>query len=549
MFVLLMKIRLLSAKNVLREALQRTPLVSGGMSLFGMGLFVLMYLGFLLFFHTAARLNVLTETVYQIFYFLFLFLLAGAVPFVASTLLHSSDYALLFAAPLPPRAVVAAKLLDATVTNSLQFTVLGIPAIVACASVLGLSPLLWLLVPALIVLFVLLPALITAFGLLVALACLGMKRLRAAITLLNALMAIGVCITIVLESGQMPLKPGMWINPQAAIAPAIASTSPAAHFSPSAWFAQTLLGFGGETTNTLLGLEALGKILLLVGLLFAGCLFLGGRLLSAANVAEEQDDGGVVSDSGRSGNFWYRLFGAPVAAIMAKDFKYLLRDSVLLSQLTMPMILFLVPFLLAFQDTSLQFHEEMFPFCVGMIGVILFMQTSILSLSSIGLESRSFWVVHTSPNGARILLRAKFLLCTILSFGIGTLLTLAAGAVFHSGLTVIGIQLVLILFCSAGLCGLGIGISAAFPRFLYENPAHRVSAWAMILGFFASIGYLTFTGLIFGVIWFVTTQSGNENASLLYGLGSVLFVVFTLYSIFLALTIGAKRLAKYQWEH
>src|SRR5215468_2361041 len=122
MFPLLMKIRFQSACNVARDTLRRHPLLAAGLIFLGIGSFGAVFAGFLLFFGAAAHLhsehlNILQETVYQIFYFLFL--LAGAVPFVASTLLHSSDYSLLFAAPVPPRTVIASKLLEATVTNSL----------------------------------------------------------------------------------------------------------------------------------------------------------------------------------------------------------------------------------------------------------------------------------------------------------------------------------------------------------------------------------------------------------------------------------------------
>src|SRR5207244_1535126 len=157
------------------------------------------------FLSLAATPNTLNDLVYQICYFLFLFLLAGAVPFVASTLLHAGDYALLSAAPIRPRDVVAAKLLDATVTNSLQFTVIGLPALAACAASLHLGPAGWLLMPAVVALFILLPALMTAFFLLLALSLLGMRRIRGAIAAVNAVMALGVCLTMVTQTSQIQL--------------------------------------------------------------------------------------------------------------------------------------------------------------------------------------------------------------------------------------------------------------------------------------------------------------------------------------------------------
>ena len=190
MFSLLVKIRLLSLWNVARYAASRHRLLTVGLTLFGIALFAAIYAGFRLFLSLVHTQDATEEMVYEIFYFLFLFLLAGAVPFVASTLLHSTDYLLLSAAPIRSRAIVAAKLLDATVTNSLQFTVIGIPAITACGAALHLASGGWIALAILVALFVLLPALITALLLLIALAVLGMRRVRSAITATSSRSAI-----------------------------------------------------------------------------------------------------------------------------------------------------------------------------------------------------------------------------------------------------------------------------------------------------------------------------------------------------------------------
>lgn len=553
MFLLLMKIRLLSGRNTARDALRRHPLIALGLSLLGIGLFSITYIVILLVFRIAQARGVLTETIYQAFYFLFLFLLAGAVPFVASTLLHSSDYTLLFSSPLLPRTIIAAKLLDATITNSLQFTVIGMPAICACATILGLPIWGWLLLPVLVGLFILVPALITALALLVALAILGMQRLRAAVTVLNAVMAAAVCVTIVLEAPHLSLSPGQ-ISDSTFVLPAnLATTSPTAHFGPSGWFAAWLLAMAqGGPADLLRSGGIFCGVSLIVALLFFLCLRVGERLLSAATVAIEQENSGSLAGDGYAGERrgWSRLFSPPVAALIRKDFKYLWRDSVLISQLAMPLILFLVPFLLALQERPHNGIAEMYVFAAFMTGVILFMQTSILSLSLIGLESRSFWLILTSPNSGPSLLWAKFVMSALASAAIGTTLTLIAGLAFGVGLQVILLHIGLVVFCSAALCGLGVGISAALPRFVYENPAHRVSAWALILGFFTTTGYLTVSGVIFGLAWMLAIRwEWRNQVDLIYTIAILVYLMLTAFVTFVPLAIGARRIEVYQWEH
>src|SRR5204862_2213247 len=98
-----------------------------------------------------------------------------------------------------------ARLIDATVSNSVQFAVIGGPAVLATALTLRLPLLGWALLPLLLAVFVLLPALITALMLLGALAVLGMKRLRRAIAVANGLMACLDCFTLVGQAGRIQL--------------------------------------------------------------------------------------------------------------------------------------------------------------------------------------------------------------------------------------------------------------------------------------------------------------------------------------------------------
>ncbi len=547
MFGLMMRLRLLSGRNVAREMWRRNPIVSVAVGLLATALFGGVYVGFLFIFGIAVRLNMLAETIYQIFYFLFLFLLAGAVPFVSATLLQSSDYALLYSSPVPPRAIVAAKLLDATVVNSLQFAVLGVPAIAACASAAGLPPWAWLLVPLLVALFVLLPALLTAFGLLIALATLGMRRLRGAITLVNAITGAVVCLTIVTEIGHQGLGRHGFAQILSGQTSGVIQTSAVAHLAPSAWFARLMLTLNEHDSGE--SLRAGGLILLAVGGLFGACVALGSRLLSAANVAEESDSGLLYGEERAARSGWRRLFSSPVAALVRKDFTYLRRDSVLPAQLGMPLILFCIPFVLATQNREFRNADELYPVAVLMTAVIIFMQTSILSLSSIGIESRAFWILRVSPNSGAALLTAKFWMSTLFCGGIGIALTLLTGLMLRLSLTAVAIQLAFVVLCTAGLCGLGVGLSASLPRFVYENPAHRVSAWALILGFFTTTGYLLLTGGIFLGSYLFVTQTEFYAPRAVFAFAVFLFLTLTAFAIFVPLGVGARRLESYPWEH
>src|SRR5262249_6502167 len=158
-----------------------------------------------------------------------------------------------------------------------------------------------------------------------------------------------------------------------------------------------------------------------------------------------------------------------------------------------------------------------------------------------GLESRSFWLVLSSPNGGRALLWGKIVMSTMVFGGGGVLLTSATAPIFPCSAVLAPAQSAPVGVFAAALCRGRVGLSAALPRFVYDNPAHRVSAWALILGFFATVAYLAAVGLLFLTIWAAAGQMA-DHAGLIYALGAAAFLLLSAASILLPLFIGARRI-------
>lgn len=547
MFRLLIRVRLLSLYNVALLAAKRSRLLSSVYIAGGTILFLSVFTGFRLFLGMGDSAPGGTDQmVHDLFHFLFLFVLAGAVPFVASTLLQAGDYLLLSAAPIPPSVITAAKLLDATVTNSLQFTVIGIPAIAACGSELHLSLVGWPVLLYLLVLFLLLPALATALLLLIGLTVFGMRRLRRVVGLANISLATYVCLTMMLEAQRLPIRRAIAnLSSLRDMAP----TGP--HAGPSGWFSSALLDAAhGRAVEAA---TRIGWLTVLVASLFLVCMTVGGRILSAATMAEEGEGErprAPSRDLGIEGRLLRFLLPAPAAALVAKDLRYTARDSVLMGQLALPLILYLVPFVLA---PSPAIHMVISWTDIGyvslvMTGIVVFMQTSILSLSSVGLEGRSFWIQKCAPNRASVLVAGKFASSLLISAGTGLTLTLFSAIVFNAGPLLTLLECSTVLLACIALCGLGVGLSAMLPRFVYENPAHRVSVWALILGFVGSVFYVFASGLLFAVIY-VFSASAGPNSWILYALGLALFCAISLLTAIVPMVMGAHRLEQYQWEY
>jgi hypothetical protein len=322
------------------------------------------------------------------------------------------------------------------------------------------------------------------------------------------------------------------------------ATSLAAHIAPSAWFAGLLVSISrGDIAGAV---AASASIVAAIALLYFVCVALGGSLISAAGVSEDTGSDQPRTGGGRR----LPLFSSPVAAIVAKDALHVMRDSVLLSQLGMPLVLYLVPFLVAMNTSMAQSRDELLPVAMMMTGIIVFMQTSILALSSVGIESRAFWIPMLGPVSAASVLRAKFWLSLLVSGTIVAALTVVTGIIFRLPTSAVAITCLASVVLASGLCGLGVGLSGALPRFIYENPAHRVSAWALILGFVLTVAYLMIVAILFGGASLLAIRAElGFSPLMLYGTATVASLLITVLAIAVPMSIGSARLARYEWQH
>ena len=555
MFILLMRVRLQSAANTVRASLQNKPLFSACLCAAGVLISVGLFLAFHFILSIARSIGLLDAAVHQMLQYLFLFLIGGAVPFVAGTLIQSRDCILLLTSPASVRTITAAKLIDATIANSLQFSALGFPALAACAAICRFNALQWLAFPLVLAVFTFLPALITALALLALLRLFGPTRITLIVNILNVCTGAIVCLSVLSR-----------LSPSAAhtsdlgsiaanqIKSFTAGSTSSSFTTPAALISRAFQSASYGSTTGFLGWML--AVTALTMLLFAICVALGEKAIPAAAAAEfggqkEQQHGTDLSLA--ASPVWLPV-SAACGAVIRKDLQMLKRDSVLISQTAMPIILFAVPFLLVTSDRSMQ--ELLAPLCFSMITIILFMQTSILSMSSIGMEGQAYWACKAAPVSATLVLKAKWLWSTLISAGISGVLALFTAAATGLSPAITAAVLAGILLVSASLCGIGTGISAAFPKFVYDNPALRVSAWALILGFMASSAYVLTVGLVAGLAaWGSTMLAAADAAAMHISLPAVVAITacfilaISAAAIFVPLYLGARKLNNSAWEH
>jgi hypothetical protein len=492
----------------------------------------------------------------QILEYLFLLLFAGSVPFVAATLFQAGDMPLLLSSPVPPRALIGAKLLDAALANAGPSALLGAPALLGVGIGLHFSFAGWAGLCLILPLLLLIAPLITALLLLLMARLAGMRRVRAAVNLVSIFLGISLTLLAVAGASHIAqIGPGDSSGLKAALAGKEAtllknSSASAVSFPawlPSTWAGLVLVETAGGHPLPPQGEIRIALLALLTAVLAAACISLGPSVLLSDSFSESA--GEIAQAPPRQSRSQLPISLVPMAGLLWKDLKYVVRDLVLLGQIGTSLILYLVPFLLKFmQGNQYQRENDLYGWgALFMLLVITYMTTSILALSSVGLEGRSGWIAFAAPVTTGFLLRAKWLFSGSISYGIVLILTVIAWPLFQIPLHVI-MEALAVYFCTCfALSGIGVGLSGLFPRFIYENPAHRASVWALILGFVFGTGYLVLSGLIAAVSALIVTRGGVDLKSVIAG--SVTgFIGFSFLVGVIPVALASKRLRAYEWE-
>ena len=461
-----------------------------------------------------------------------MFLLAGSLPFVAGVFFSASDLSLTGTLPVSPRVLAFLRLIEACFSASAQFVVLGLPLALSGFLALRPTPLAWVFSPLWIVSLLAIPPLASATLLLAMARIFGVRRVRTGVAFLSVVLAVGACYFAISETASLTALRD-W---KAAL------SSSAKQLEGGGTFARALAGRAGPAPLVGVGLLALSS---LGGLTLIGA-SLGGRVLIGDGVLEGGDTAsGLGSPTLTS---LVALLPAPqaVRAIVEKDFRYVARDLTLLSQVGVPLILYLVPFILAPQARQLGAGSvELLGLSAFAVAFIAYMVCSILGLSSVGLEGRGFWILQASPNTSKQILFAKWWLAFLPSSGLALVLSAVSGLSFGAPMSVWLGAPVAILFGCAALCGIEVGIAGLFPRFEFENPAHRASVAALIWGFVCASAYaLLALGLLVVMVYGALQAPDHASLGLMVGGGGA-FLALSILCAILPLRLAAARLDRY----
>ncbi|MDR1308394.1 MAG: hypothetical protein LBL95_00555 [Deltaproteobacteria bacterium] len=428
-------------------------------------------------------------------------LIFSAIITALSSFYLARDLSLLMAAPVDRESIFWARSLQSLMSSAWMPVAFLLPVFFAYGYTFGASPVYFLLlVPAAA------PVVLTA----------GFASQTVVILLVNVLPArrtrdimslLGILAFVALYMVFRLLRPEQLVNPDSFqnVAGYLASLqTPTSPMLPTTWATDLLwplLG-GREGDFRTIYLALLWAMAIASGLLasYAAHFLYWVGYNKSQEGAGRQRVGGLLNMVA----WGLRLLRRPEQRALAiKDFKIFFRDHTQWSQLFLLgalMIIYLYNFsVLNLKRYPLQafFLENTIAFLnVGLVGLVSATLSLRFAFPSISAEGFSYWLIRSSPmsTGEFVNYKLRFWLVPIM--GVALVLTWLTNRFLDADPVMSATAFVLTLLLTPGLCSLGVGLGARFPRFETENLAQVPTGYGgLIFMVSSSISLMLLIGL------------------------------------------------------
>ncbi len=465
----------------------------------------------------------------------------------------SEDMQLVQSLPISPRRVFYFRFLDTMLGSSWMILIFGLPVLLAYGVVYGGGVGYYLMSLAGLMAYLLPPA---ALGVVIASLLVrgfSASRVRELMGLVSGLFIIFLLLVV------RALRPERLVDPESfeTLAEFIAVVrTPDASWLPSTWLSELVVWMLGQPSPN--------------AMLFMGLLFVTGPAMVVLSrwvvapmwfeawTAAQEAPKKSASRSPWVGRLIDRATGpipVPWRALVRKDLRMFLRET---GQWTQAMMLMGVVAIYLYSVQSLPLEQipikttvlqNAIAFLnVGVAGSVLAALAVRFNYTSISREGRAFWLLHSSPIGARRFVTSKFLFGLLPMLLLGETLVVSTNAMLHVDPLYGYVAAATIALLSVAVTGMAVGLGALYPDFKADNAARMASGPGAIM--FMVIA-LTFVAAVIFVesipvgILLARQYQGQEPSALLLGSAvgvGVLVVVACGLAAFLPLRRGARAL-------
>jgi ABC-2 type transport system permease protein len=337
--------------------------------------------------------------------------------------------------------------------------------------------------------------------------------------------------------------------------------TPSSACLPSQWLTEFLVPLlferpGAPLFHFLL-LASTAMALVTIGAWVGGLIYLEGWMKS------QEGAGTRIAASSwihRSFAFLTRPFGLQARSVVRKDIKLFLRDTTQWTQLLLLGALVVV-YLYNFRVLDLNkiplatvYLQNLLSFLnMGLAGFVVSAVAIRFVFPAVSIEGKSFWLIRSAPISTRKLLRAKFWMYLVPLLVLSETLILLSNWFLNVSGFMMGLSAVTMVFLTAGVVGLGIGLGAAYPRFSVENAAKIATGYGAILYMILAMAFIALA--VFLEAWpvnviFLSLLGGvrvDAHRLVLVAVRLGLVVILSLAVCLLPMRWGARRLEAREW--
>ncbi len=458
----------------------------------------------------------------------------------------SSDLDLLVAAPIPMRAIFAAKFLEGLGVGYLLLFALGGPALIGMGIGAGYG---WPYFVGAALVLLLLPLVPESIGTLLVMPLVRVippRRLREVLQVLGSL--VGVAFYFFSQLGQ-----GRNIDPQAAGQALQWLVRLHVPLLPQSWPALGLTGLGaGQYLSAIVALAAFA--ILSVGL-YGLCLVASERLYYGGWANLQSSPAGRKEKERRRPARAERPAGEvgfmprPILGIVAKDLRLFTRDPQHWTEMLMPLAVFALLLVQGVRNSgpmSAVTGSMTVVFTSAFVFFLAASMSSRLGLGGIGGEGKQIWLLKVSPAPPKRILWGKFWTAYLPYVALSGLMLLALTLVFGRDWRLFLGGWMLVGLLGLGVIGIGVGLGASFPRFDADRKRQGVAAGAGCLYFPIMVIY---GGLVVALILLpplldnLLRSFSPALAAVLWIIGPLGAAVLTWAALVAPMAMGAERLA------
>lgn len=408
-----------------------------------------------------------------------------------STFFLSGDLPLLISSPLSFGPLFVQRFFTTYFHSSWMILLFGLPVFFAYGVALNARMAYYPLVLIVLVPFFLLPAALGTIVTLLLMRYFPARRTHQVIASIGVFFGAGIVVVVRM------LKPEEFIRPISAERLQIYDTLlriPSNPLLPSTWASECILGL---IEGNIQAVRENMALLWLSGLVMVYiCFILMKKMYSLAYSRSQEGGSPNPGRRQRRGAAWWEgLFSRlqpNVAGFFIKDIKSFFREATQWSQL---FLLAAIIFIYLYNIRSIPIYSWFIAnfasfLNVGMAGFVLSALAARFVYPAVSLEGRAFWIVQTAPINYRDFIVQKFLFYFIPLLILGQMLVIVSNHFLRVDAYMRVLSMIMMLFITLAIVGLGIGLGAIFPRFRVENAAQIAVGAGGILYMILALMYL-----------------------------------------------------------